>query len=79
MSDLADRVANALDESRPYLQEDGGDIILLGIVDDCIVEVQLQGACIDCHVNQMTLKHGVEATVKKYAPEVREIRHVDNA
>lgn len=79
MSDIAQRVAMALDEIRPYLQKDGGDILLVGIVDDCIVEVQLQGACIDCHVNQMTLKHGVEETVKKFAPEIREIRHISHA
>jgi Fe-S cluster biogenesis protein NfuA len=64
-----------LEEIRPFLKSDGGDIVLLGI-EDRIVKVQLLGACVGCSVNQMTLKQGVELTIKKYAPEIQEVVNV---
>lgn len=51
-------VEKALDEIRPFLQSDGGDISLMSIENDKVVKVQLQGACVGCSVNQMTLKSG---------------------
>ncbi len=69
-------VEKALDEIRPFLQNDGGDISLLSIEDGKIVHVQLEGACVDCTVNQMTLKSGVEMTIKKYAPQIEEVINV---
>ena len=68
-------VEKALDEIRPFLMSDGGNIKLLSIEND-IVRVQLEGACTDCSVNQMTLKNGVEATIKKYAPQIEEVINV---
>ena len=75
MSDLNQRVEQALDEIRPFLKSDGGDIVLLGI-ENQTVKVQLLGACVGCSVNQMTLKQGVELTIKKYAPEIQEVVNV---
>ncbi len=75
MSDLNQRVEQALDEIRPFLKSDGGDIALLGIKNQT-VKVQLLGACVGCSVNQMTLKQGVELTIKKYAPEIQEVVNV---
>ncbi len=69
---LTSIVEHALTEIRPFLQADGGDISLVSINND-IVTVQLQGACTGCTVNQMTLKNGVEATIKKYAPQIKEV------
>lgn len=70
-------VEKALDEIRPFLQSDGGDISLLSIEDnDTLVKVQLQGACVGCSVNQMTLKSGVEMTIKKYAPQVEQVINI---
>lgn len=69
-SDLRARVEKALDEIRPFLRSDGGDISLVHLDDAGNVEVQLHGNCIGCKVNQLTLKNGVEMTIKKYAPEV---------
>ena len=74
--DLLKRVEFALAEIRPYLQNDGGDISLIGIEEDKIVKVQLLGSCLNCSVNQMTLKSGVEMTVKKYAPEIEKVVNV---
>ncbi|MDO7170917.1 NifU family protein [Mariniflexile sp. AS56] len=70
-------IEKALDEIRPFLQSDGGDIALLSIEDnDTLVKVQLQGACVGCSVNQMTLKSGVEMTIKKYAPQIEQVLNV---
>ena len=70
-----DNVEKALEEIRPFLMSDGGNIKLLSIEDE-IVKVQLEGACIGCSVNQMTLKNGVEATIKKYAPQIVEVINI---
>ncbi len=69
-------IEKALDEIRPFLQSDGGDISLLSIEDDRLVKVQLEGACVGCSVNQMTLKSGVEMTIKKYAPQIEQVINV---
>ena len=69
-------VEKALDEIRPYLQTDGGDISLLSIEDDKLVKVKLEGACVGCSVNQMTLKSGVEMTIKKYAPQIEHVVNI---
>ena len=68
-------VEKALDEIRPFLMSDGGNIKLLSIEDNS-VNVQLEGACTGCSVNQMTLKNGVEATIKKYAPQILEVVNI---
>jgi Fe-S cluster biogenesis protein NfuA len=75
--ELVEKVEIALDEIRPFLQSDGGDIKLLGIEDGTTVKVQLQGACVGCSVNQMTLKSGVEMTIKKHAQQIREVINVE--
>jgi Fe-S cluster biogenesis protein NfuA len=71
-------VEKALDEIRPFLQSDGGDISLLSIEDDRLVRVQLEGACVGCSVNQMTLKSGVEMTIKKYAPQIEQVINIQS-
>ena len=75
MSNLDKKILDALDEIRPFLVKDGGDISLESI-QNSIVKVKLPGACADCEVNQMTLKNGVETTIKKYAPEIKEVKSV---
>jgi len=71
--ELVLNVEKALDEIRPFLQSDGGDITLVSIDNENSVKVRLEGACIGCSVNQMTLKSGVEMTIKKYAPQIEEV------
>ncbi|WP_308991419.1 NifU family protein [Mariniflexile litorale] len=72
-------VEKALDEIRPFLQSDGGDISLLSIENnDTLVKVQLQGACVGCTVNQMTLKSGVEMTIKKYVPQIEQVLNIQS-
>tara|TARA_R110002051_G_scaffold131376_1_gene205258 strand:+ start:2575 stop:2814 length:240 start_codon:yes stop_codon:yes gene_type:complete len=69
-------VEKALEEIRPFLQSDGGDISLISIDNESSVKVKLEGACVGCTVNQMTLKSGVEMTIKKYAPQIEEVINV---
>lgn len=71
-----DKIKVALEEIRPFLKSDGGDITFIDLDDEGTVKVQLHGACIGCSVNQMTLKNGVETTIKKHAPEVQRVQEV---
>ena len=72
---LRNKVEEALSEIRPFLESDGGDIDLLSINNN-IVEVKLMGNCVSCTVNQMTLKIGVEMTIKKYAPQIQKVINI---
>ncbi len=71
--ELHTKVENVLNQVRPYLQQDGGDLKLIDITDDCVVNVELTGACGSCAFSTMTLKNGVEATLKKVLPEIKEV------
>ena len=75
--ELRTNVQKALDEIRPFLQSDGGDISLISIEDDNSVKVRLEGNCVGCTVNQMTLKSGVEMTIKKHAPQIERVINID--
>ncbi len=67
---LEDKVKNIIEQIRPYLQNDGGDIKFINITKENIVNVELQGACHACPMAIQTLKGGVERTIKQYIPEV---------
>ena len=69
-------IENALEEIRPFLKNDGGDISLVSIENN-IVKVKFEGACSTCTVNQMTLKSGVEMIIKKHVPEIEKVISVD--
>jgi Fe-S cluster biogenesis protein NfuA len=71
--EMTQKVLNVLEQVRPYLQQDGGDITFVEITDDFTVNVELTGACGSCPFSTMTLKNGVEATMKKAIPEVKEV------
>ncbi|APQ16975.1 NifU family protein [Maribacter hydrothermalis] len=73
--ELTLNVEKALEEIRPFLQSDGGDISLISIEDESVT-VRLEGACVGCSVNQMTLKSGVEMTIKKYAPQIQNVINI---
>jgi Fe-S cluster biogenesis protein NfuA len=72
---IKDRVEKALEELRPQLQADGGDIELLG-VDQGVVKVKLKGACAGCPMSTMTLKMGVEQHLKKKIPEIVKVEEL---
>jgi len=70
-TDLLRRVNETIDNLRPYLQSDGGDIEVFEITDENIVKVRLQGACSDCPFSEQTLKAGVEQALLKDIPEIK--------
>ena len=72
---LLNNIEKALNEIRPYLLTDGGDISFVSLEND-VVNVKFHGACIGCNVNQMTLRNGVEATIQKYAPQIKKVVEV---
>jgi Fe-S cluster biogenesis protein NfuA len=76
-SQLMQKIEEALDQLRPFLNADGGDIKLLEITEDKIARVQLLGACSSCSMSAMTMKNGVEETVKKAAPEIVAVEAVN--
>jgi Fe-S cluster biogenesis protein NfuA len=68
-----DQVKDVLDQVRPALQADGGDVELISVSDDGVVKVKLQGACGTCPMAQMTLKMGIERHLKSKIAEVTEV------
>lgn len=70
---LKEQVLKAIQDIRPSLQADGGDIELISVSDDGKVKVKLKGACGSCPMATMTLKNGVENYLKKVIPEVKEV------
>ena len=78
-AETIEKINLALEEIRPFLNSDGGDISFIELTEDGVVKVQLHGACNGCSVNQMTLKSGVEMTVKKHAPEVQSVVEIGMA
>lgn len=70
------KVLNVLEQIRPYLQNDGGDIEFVELTDDMTVNVKLVGACGSCPYSTMTLKNGVETAVMKAIPEIKSVESV---
>lgn len=76
MHALHNRVEEALNSIRPYLEADGGNVEIVEITDDNIVRVELKGACKTCNMSHMTMKAGIEETILKSVPEVKGIEAV---
>ncbi len=70
---MKEAVQKAIDQIRPSLQMDGGDVQLIEVTEDGVVKVKLTGACGGCPMSQMTLKMGIEKHVKKEVPQVKEV------
>lgn len=70
---MREKVKAILDDVRPALQADGGDVELVEVDDQGIVKVRLQGACSGCPMASMTLKNGIERVLKEAIPEVKEV------
>jgi Fe-S cluster biogenesis protein NfuA len=72
MNTLTDRINKALEEVRPFLISDGGDVELIKVADNKVT-IKFTGSCSDCPINQSTLKMGIETTIKKHVPEIEEV------
>jgi Fe-S cluster biogenesis protein NfuA len=72
-NDYFERIQKAIEVIRPYLQADGGDIILLEVTDDLVVKVKMTGACDGCPFSLQTLKSGVEQIILKEVPNIKQV------
>lgn len=75
--EITRKVELALEQLRPFLHADGGDMELVDITDEGIVQVKLLGACSECSMSTMTLKAGLEDAVKKAVPEIHSVQAVN--
>ena len=75
---IIDKIEAALQEIRPFLEADGGDINFIELSDEWVVKVKLVGACGTCNISMMTLKNGVEVAVKRAVPEVKEVVEISS-
>lgn len=73
---MREKVEEMLEKVRPFLQRDGGDVELVDVEEDGTVKVKLTGACGSCPMATMTLKMGIEKTLKEHIPEVKEVVQV---
>jgi Fe-S cluster biogenesis protein NfuA len=71
--EMKERVQEVIEEIRPHLQADGGDIELVGVTDDNEVQVRLQGRCKGCPMSQLTLAMVIERTIKERIPEIASV------
>ncbi len=74
--ELATKVKNVLEQIRPYLQADGGDVEYVNLTEDNTVNIRLLGMCGNCPHSQMTLKNGIEAAVIRAIPEIKGVASV---
>ena len=76
-TETIEKINIALEQIRPFLKDDGGDIELIELTDDKVVKVKFLGACKSCSMSPMTLKGGVEEAIKKVLPEIKEVITVE--
>ncbi len=69
------KLNQALDEIRPFLQKDGGDISLIDYTDKEVL-IQFEGNCFSCKINNLTLNVGVKQIIKKYLPEIERVKSI---
>ena len=79
MNNLRAKIEEALDQIRPYLKADGGDVSLVEITAEKIVKLELHGACKTCSMSMMTLKAGIEETIKRAVPEIKSVEAINQA
>jgi len=76
-AEMIKKVESVIDQIRPYLQADGGNIRFVELTEDNVVNVELLGACGSCPMSTMTLKAGVEQAMKKAIPEIKSVEAIN--
>lgn len=77
MESLIERIENALDNIRPYLQADGGNVKLIEVTPDMIVKLELEGACASCNMSVMTMRAGVQDAIMRAIPEIKAVEAIN--
>ncbi|WP_448529571.1 NifU family protein [Raineya sp.] len=75
--DLFEKVEKALNQIRPYLEADGGNVRILEITDEGVLKLEFVGSCGNCPMSEMTFKAGIEATIRQEVPEIKAIEAVN--
>jgi Fe-S cluster biogenesis protein NfuA len=70
------QISECIASLRPYLQDDGGDIEVMEVTDDLVVKIKWKGACITCPANTMTLRSGIESTIKQAFPQIKSVEAI---
>lgn len=73
---MKEKIEKVLNDIRPGLQADGGDVELVDVTEDGVVKVRLTGACAGCPMSTMTLKMAIEKRLKEQIPEVKTVEQV---
>lgn len=73
---LLARIEDTLQQLRPYLEADNGNVSLIGVTPEMIVKIQLTGACSSCSMSAMTLKAGIEQSILKAIPEIKAVEAI---
>ena len=76
-AELLKKVEDALESIRPYLHADGGDVSLIDVTEGNEVLLELKGACKSCSMSAMTLKAGIEETIKRAVPEIKTVQAIN--
>jgi Fe-S cluster biogenesis protein NfuA len=74
---IVKKINESIEQLRPFLHADGGDMEFVDLTEDLIVQVRLLGSCSDCSMSHMTMRVGLEEALKKVAPEVQSVQAVD--
>lgn len=77
MDTIYRKVEEALDTIRPYLEADGGNVEIIEITNNQTLKIELKGACKTCNMSHMTMKSGIEETIKRAVPEIKEVISVN--
>lgn len=77
MESLYNKVETALDSIRPYLEADGGNVEVVEITPDFILKLEMMGACKQCNMSHMTMRAGIEETIKSAVPEIKQVISVN--
>ena len=75
---LESRIEEALNQIRPYLEADNGNVTLVEVTDEMIVKLQFHGACSNCTMSAMTLRAGIEQTILNHVPEVKGVEALES-
>lgn len=75
-ADIIQKIEEALQSVRPYLEADGGNVSFVDLTDERVVKLQLHGACQTCSMSAMTLKAGIEEAIKRAVPEIKAVEAI---
>ncbi|MFN0047794.1 MAG: NifU family protein [Cytophagales bacterium] len=77
MNSIIEKIEAALDSVRPYLEADGGNVKFVELTHEMVVKLELQGACVTCPMSVMTMRAGIEESIKRALPEIKSVEAIN--